>query len=730
MSLQQVGVELLLEDDQYKRRLHSADMEAQNWARRVSTTFQQVANVGQNVFFLINGFQTAFNLVSSIFDKPISASSDFEETLSKFNVVFGDNAVEVRKWAQEYGDAASGVGRAETELLSMLSTLQDTFVPLGFSRAEAAELSKTLTALAVDVASFNNKLDAEVIADFQSALVGNHETVRKYGIVITEETLKREALNSKIIETKRELTAAEKVQARLNLITKGTTDAQGDAIRTAESYANTSKRLGAVVTDTVTILGDRFTPTAGRAKSGLIDLLYTVQDLIKVPLEDKIRAEMIEFNSLAQAVADANTPAGVRAELIDELQGKFGKYLGDLDLEKASYDEIKGAIEQVNAQLEKKIKIAALEEELSGSMRTQVQIQKEINEQSRIASQADENARGALSKKIATGWASVQLQESQRKAAIEYLDGVGESTEGLANNTFQVVNERLESYANRQKGLATEARNGIRGLNTDLQETRNQYQQLYDELQFIKPPDIEPPETKSGAAGDETRKKTDNQKKLEWEYTEWLREQEEERLKNLEKIKEEEKAFLIQVDEEQAERRRDIAERELSERRDQLQELQGLAVDIGQAMTTGFHYEGLRGALKQALIVYLSYLEKLVLASKVEAGIKTLSGDFLALGKLAGIVVAFETAKASILNFAEGGIVRASQGGTLARIGEAGRDEAVIPLGADNDPLQNLLAEIQGLRSDMRNAPPQILGTKIKGTDLELVLEKVGRGKF
>ena len=74
----------------------------------------------------------------------------------------------------------------------MASTVQDTFVPLGFARNEASDLSVQLTKLAVDVASFNNASDTETMRAFQSAIVGNHETVRRFGIVITEATLQQE----------------------------------------------------------------------------------------------------------------------------------------------------------------------------------------------------------------------------------------------------------------------------------------------------------------------------------------------------------------------------------------------------------------------------------------------------------------------------------------------------------------------------------------------------------
>ena len=172
----------------------------------------------------------------------VNAASRQEEILNKFNTVFGQNADEVAKWADSYGDS---IGRATSDLMEMASGLQDIFVPMGFLRSEASELSKGLTQLAIDVASFSNASDEEVINAFKSAVVGNHETVRKYGIVITQAALKQEALTSGIIESDRAMTEQEKVLARINLLTNGTADAQGDAEKTADSFANRVKALQA-----------------------------------------------------------------------------------------------------------------------------------------------------------------------------------------------------------------------------------------------------------------------------------------------------------------------------------------------------------------------------------------------------------------------------------------------------------------------------------------------------
>ena len=187
----------------------------------------------------------------------VDAASTAEETQSKFNTVFKSLAKDANKWSEDFGQS---VGRASQDVKKWMAGLQDTFVPLGIARKEAYDLSKSLTTLAVDVASFNNVADADVIRDFTSALVGNHETVRKFGIIISENALKQEAMAQGIQKTYSELTDLEKVQLRYSLILKGTTDAQGDAIRTGNSYANQVKRLTANITNLKEALGKGLLP--------------------------------------------------------------------------------------------------------------------------------------------------------------------------------------------------------------------------------------------------------------------------------------------------------------------------------------------------------------------------------------------------------------------------------------------------------------------------------------
>ena len=168
----------------------------------------------------------------------LSAASDAEELRSQFAAVFRELTAEARAWARAHAEA---VGRSSLDIEQYLATLQDTFVPLGFARREAFGFSRTLAQLGVDLASFKNAAEPETIDLLTSAIVGNHEAVRRFGIVITESTLKQELMNAGIAGGVQAATEQDKVLARLRIIMRSTADAQGDAARTADQYANRSR---------------------------------------------------------------------------------------------------------------------------------------------------------------------------------------------------------------------------------------------------------------------------------------------------------------------------------------------------------------------------------------------------------------------------------------------------------------------------------------------------------
>lgn len=214
--------------------------------------------------------------------KIVNLASEAEEIMSKFDTVFGRLNDQAREWTENF---SKSIGRATSEVANSMATLQDTFVPLGFAREKAFELSKSLVQLATDVASFNNKADSDVLRDFTSALVGSQETVRKYGIILSVATLEQEALRQGMTKSFTELSELEKVFLRYSVIMRNTSDAQGDAVRTASSYANQVKKMKAAISDLSVEMGNVLLPAMSESVSVMtkfVKVLDRTFDLLKI----------------------------------------------------------------------------------------------------------------------------------------------------------------------------------------------------------------------------------------------------------------------------------------------------------------------------------------------------------------------------------------------------------------------------------------------------------------
>ena len=204
----------------------------------------------------------------------ITAASDVEEMQSKFDTVFGSLGGEVTDDLQGFADAAN---RSIFDLQGFAATLQDTFKPLGFAGDAAADMSVNMVQLATDLGSFNNIDTATVVNDLQSALVGNTETLRKYGIVASQSAIDNEAYALGLNFTKGRMDALTKATAIQSIIMKSTVDAQGDAIKTADSFANQMVGLKAAVQELSVTFGGALLPAA----TAVVGKLTEATDVVK-----------------------------------------------------------------------------------------------------------------------------------------------------------------------------------------------------------------------------------------------------------------------------------------------------------------------------------------------------------------------------------------------------------------------------------------------------------------
>jgi len=174
--------------------------------------------------------------------KFVTAASDLQEVNSKFNVVFKDQIDLAEKWAKQLVDSYA---MSQREAKEYLSSIQDLLVPMGMAADSAGKMSIEVVKLAADLGSFNNLPTAQVMADIQSGLVGNYETMKKYGVVLNETVVQEKALAMGLAATKDELTAGQKAQAGYTLMVEGSKAAVGDMARTSGDYANQMKQVKA-----------------------------------------------------------------------------------------------------------------------------------------------------------------------------------------------------------------------------------------------------------------------------------------------------------------------------------------------------------------------------------------------------------------------------------------------------------------------------------------------------
>jgi len=188
----------------------------------------------------------AAGVMAAGFAKATAAASDLEETTAKFYTVFERQ----ERKADEFTKVlTAGYAMSTRESRKFLGEMQDLLVPMGMNSAEAANLSFEIVKLPADLGSFNNLPTAQVMGDIQSALVGNYETMKKYGVVLNATIVQEKALEMGLAETKKELDASDKAFAAYKLIIEGSTFAMGDMARTADGYANTLKKNKATIED-------------------------------------------------------------------------------------------------------------------------------------------------------------------------------------------------------------------------------------------------------------------------------------------------------------------------------------------------------------------------------------------------------------------------------------------------------------------------------------------------
>lgn len=191
-----------------------------------------------------------------LFRNAIDISSDLTEVENVVRTTFGNMEYKVNDFVQ---NSIQQFGMSELSVKQYASTFQamGTAMDIGSKQIEKAnsflsgatdgyvglsdslsDVSLNLTKLTADIASFYDKDQADVAKDLQSVFTGMVVPLRKYGLDLTQATLKEWAMKNGMDADIKSMTQAEKAMLRYQYVLANTTAAQGDFARTADTWAN------------------------------------------------------------------------------------------------------------------------------------------------------------------------------------------------------------------------------------------------------------------------------------------------------------------------------------------------------------------------------------------------------------------------------------------------------------------------------------------------------------
>ena len=260
--------------DDYKARTQKSE----------SATGKMIKTIGGMAIAAVSA-DKAFGLVS----ESIQMSSDNIENTNKMKVVFGELYGEADRWSKAYSDSM-GVSQVKTR--EAMGDIQNLFVGFGMGREEAMKLGKTVISAANDLDSFNNlsSKGIDVQKNMISALMGESEAAKAFGVSILEPQLQVAALSMGYKKYSNKMSETEKIQIRLRAILMQSQDAMGDVARNLDTEVGKRRRLAAQIENTKLALGDKLMPVQMK----MLDV-----GLKTVGIVNEIG---VKFNNFAEAV--------------------------------------------------------------------------------------------------------------------------------------------------------------------------------------------------------------------------------------------------------------------------------------------------------------------------------------------------------------------------------------------------------------------------------------------
>jgi hypothetical protein len=408
--------------------------------------FATLQGTGSKAMFLLQKAAlpaaAAIGSIAAVIKPAISAASDFQESTSKVNVVFGKASKSIKDFA---ATAATSLGQSKQSVLDAAGAFGTFGKAAGLAGDDLATFTTDFVTLSTDLASFNNTSPEEAVLAIGAALRGESEPLRRYGVLLNDAVLKQEAMTLGIYDGKGALTAQQKVLAAQAAIYKQTNDAQGDFVRTSDGLANSQRTLGAVLKNVQIELGSKLLPAIQEFSNSLVDISLWVQRnpetftkigkgfeyIFKLvdPATKGIRGFLGVLKSLSNLVGESEKATGAwnqelgrssqqQMRLADEA-GIFNKKLTE------QKDTVGGATKEVESFA------AAFKDKLGEAL-------SDANDALTDAKSAFTDFATSVSDSIKSAFSFADAQEAGKETGAGFLDGLRSQVKGIMEYSAKI----------------------------------------------------------------------------------------------------------------------------------------------------------------------------------------------------------------------------------------------------------------------------------------------------
>lgn len=353
LDLATLSVLIKADGNQAKQEMASVGEASKREANKVESSWKKtgeaLTSIGKTLSVAISAPLTAAGVAC------VKLASDLTETLGKTEVVFGNLSDTVIAWSET---SVESMGLAQETALNMASTYGDLGTAMGLSVDEAANMSMSLVQLGADMASFKNISIERANVALQAIYTGETESLKAMGIVMTEANLEQFAMAQGCEKTYKSMSQTEKVMLRYKYVMSMTTNAQGDFVRTGDSLANQSRKLGENIKQLGASFGKILEPT-------ITSVISTINGLVSwiSGLDDGVKRIIITVAEIVAAVPVIITAIGGVITVVDKLKAAFVGLMANpvaawitgitvaITALVAIITTVKGAIDEYNASI-------------------------------------------------------------------------------------------------------------------------------------------------------------------------------------------------------------------------------------------------------------------------------------------------------------------------------------------------------------------------------------------